>query len=217
MGARPRGLGGGRASAEIVKALLDERLSSEIAVELRRRKLDVEAVAERPELVGSSDQAVMDAAAAEGRAVVTNNITDFRPIAARRIASGQGHCGLILLPAKRSRTRAAAGLLADAIESVMRASPPGIPDTERWAPPFRPPKTHGPALGPLPRGDCLRAPRGSTPQGADRKRQHPVSQAERSWPGMKHGAREEPLAGASRREACGPRRRPIRGPGCGGY
>ncbi len=119
-----------------MKALLDEQLSSEIAVELRRRKLNVEAVAERPELAGSSDQTVMDAATAEGRAVVTNNIKDFRPIAARRIASGQGHCGLILLPAKRSRTRAAAGPLADGIESVMRASPPGIPDTERWVSPI---------------------------------------------------------------------------------
>lgn len=78
----------------------------------------------------------MDGAAAEGRAVVTNNIKDFRPIAARRIADGRGHPGLILVAARRSRSQAATGVLADAIEAIMRSYPDGVADSEHWIPPL---------------------------------------------------------------------------------
>jgi hypothetical protein len=117
-----------------VKALLDEQLSSRLALELRRRGLDVEAVAERVDLIGLADDRLMDVAAAEGRALVTNNIKDFRPIAARRLGDGHGHAGLILLPATRSRSRAAIGGLADDVEAIMRANPKGLADSERWLP-----------------------------------------------------------------------------------
>jgi hypothetical protein len=119
-----------------VKALLDEQLSPRIARALRERGLDVEAVAERSDLPQASDREVIDVAAREQRTVVTNNIKDFRPIAAERLADGRGHAGLILLPASRSRSRDATGTLADAIESVMRARPNGISDAEHWIPPF---------------------------------------------------------------------------------
>jgi hypothetical protein len=119
-----------------VRALLDEQLSSQIAVELRSRGLDVVAVTERADLVHISDEHVLAAATAEGRAVVTNNLKDFRPLAAARLAAGRGHGGLILLPAKRTRTRAAAGPLASGIEAVMRANPDGIADSERWLAPI---------------------------------------------------------------------------------
>lgn len=118
-----------------MKALLDEQLSSEIAAALRGRGLDVEAVTERPELVRKSDNEIAEVAALEGRAVVTNNVKDFRPIAAQQLVDGRGHGGLILLPAKRSRTRAAAAMLADGIEAIMRANPGGIADSEHWMPP----------------------------------------------------------------------------------
>ena len=74
----------------------------------------------------------MEAARREERAVVTNNIKDFRPIAAERLTDGRGHAGLILLPTNRSRRRNATGALADAIEAVMRAHPKGIPGAEHW-------------------------------------------------------------------------------------
>lgn len=136
MGARVRELGGRTARARLVKALLDEQLSGEIARLLCARGLDVHAVVERPDLARASDEQVMDGAAAEGRAVVTNNIKDFRPIAARRIADGRGHQGLILLPARRSRSQAATGVLADAIEAIMRSNPKGIADSEHWISPL---------------------------------------------------------------------------------
>ena len=119
-----------------MKSLLDEQLSKDIARELRSRGLDVETVSERPGLAGRSDEEVMEAAAAEARAVITNNIKDYRPIAARRLAEGRRHGGLILVPATRSRSRAAIGPLAEAIEAIMLAHPTGIEDSEHWIAPF---------------------------------------------------------------------------------
>jgi len=63
---------------------------------------------------------------------VTNNVKDFRPLAAERITNGRGHAGLILHPAARGRSRDDTGMLADAVEAVMRANPAGIPDAEHW-------------------------------------------------------------------------------------
>ncbi len=118
-----------------MRVLLDERFSFQIALLLRDRSLDVEAIAERDDLPEAPDSEVMEVAAREQRAVVTNNIKDFRPLAAERLASGQGHAGLILLPANRSRKRAATGALADAIEALMRLHPNGIADSEDWIAP----------------------------------------------------------------------------------
>ena len=118
--------------------LLDEQLSCDIAEELRRRALDVHAInVERPDLEGTSDEGIMEAAHAEQRAVVTNNIKDHRPIAASRHAADKGHSGLILLPASRSRTKAATQQIADGVEQIMRANPSGLSGTERWVVPFR--------------------------------------------------------------------------------
>jgi hypothetical protein len=119
-----------------VKALLDEQLSPQIAALLRQVGYDVVAVAERHDLVGSSDRTLLDIASSEGRAVITNNVKDFRPLAAERLAQGRNHAGLILLPATRSRTRAAAAPLATAIAQVLCDHPEGLTDSERWIDPF---------------------------------------------------------------------------------
>ncbi|HEY7961513.1 MAG TPA: DUF5615 family PIN-like protein [Solirubrobacteraceae bacterium] len=116
-----------------MKALLDEQLSGQIARLLRERGLDTQAVVERPDLVQAPDSQIMDVALREQRAVVTNNIRDFRPLAAERLADGRGHAGLILLPSRRSRSRDATGALADAIEAVMRAHPDGLAGAEWWS------------------------------------------------------------------------------------
>jgi predicted nuclease of predicted toxin-antitoxin system len=119
-----------------VRALLDEHLSPHIAELLRQAGHDVIAVSEREELVGRSDRAIFEFAAAEGRAVITNNIKDFRPLAAEWLAAGRSHPGLILLPSARTRTRAAAPLLADSIADVLRAHPQGVAGSERWIGPL---------------------------------------------------------------------------------
>jgi hypothetical protein len=119
-----------------VRALLDEQLSLEIAVELRARGHDVEAVGERPDLVGGQDRDIIAVAYSEGRAVITNNLKDFRPLAAARSAQGEQHGGLILLPSTRARTRAQVLRLADAIATVLSANPDGLESSERWVGPL---------------------------------------------------------------------------------
>jgi hypothetical protein len=119
-----------------VKALLDEQLSPQIAVLLRKAGCDVLAVADRDDLIGLSDRIILEVATGEGRAVITNNIKDFRPLAAEWLAQGRTHGGLILLPSSRTHTRAAVAALADAIEAVLRAHPDGIAGSERWIGPL---------------------------------------------------------------------------------
>lgn len=78
----------------------------------------------------------MQAAGAEERAVITNNIKDFRPIAAARLTAGHGHAGLILVPSTRARSRAATRWLAEPIQAILDADPSGIPSSERWLAPL---------------------------------------------------------------------------------
>lgn len=122
-----------------MKALLNEQLSPRIAELLRDRGHDVLAVGERQDLAGRSDRVILEVAVGEERAVVTNNVKDFRPLAAERLARGESHAGLILLPSARTRTRGSIEMLANAIEQILREHPDGLPATERWIPPARSP------------------------------------------------------------------------------
>lgn len=115
-----------------MRALLDEQLSSRIAVLLRDAGHDVVAVVDRSDVIGQSDRVVFEVASSEGRAVITNNIKDFRPLAAEWWGSGRVHAGLVLLPSSRTRTRDAVGALAEAVGAVMAAHPEGIAGSERW-------------------------------------------------------------------------------------
>ena len=116
-----------------MKILVDAQLSHEIARLLVARGHDAVAVTSRVGLAANTpDEQLMDLAHAEGRVVVTNNVKDFRPIAAQRLASGQGHSGLILVAATTPRTKAATVPLADAIERLIGANPGGLSGSERW-------------------------------------------------------------------------------------
>ncbi|MGH3319570.1 MAG: DUF5615 family PIN-like protein [Streptosporangiaceae bacterium] len=119
-----------------MRTLLDEQLSPQIAVLSRQAGCDVVAVVERDDLLGRSDRVVLEVASSEGRAVVTNNIKDFRPLAAERLARGRTHGGLILLPSSRTRTRSAVPALASAIEKVLRDHPDGLSGSQRWIGPL---------------------------------------------------------------------------------
>lgn len=118
-----------------MRLLVDEQLSPAIAEELRTRGWDPQAIRnERPDLEGAPDDRVLDTAHAEGRIVVTNNIRDYRPLAADRLARGQGHSGLILVPATRPRTRAASHGIARDVDALLRTAEAGLRDSERWLP-----------------------------------------------------------------------------------
>ncbi len=119
-----------------MRAILDEQLSPQIAALLRKAGYDVDAVADRADLVGRSDRFIHEVACGEGRAVVTNNIKDFRPLAAEWLAQGGVHAGLILLPSTRTRSRHAIAAVAAAIENLLRDNPDGLSGSERWIAPL---------------------------------------------------------------------------------
>jgi uncharacterized protein DUF5615 len=119
-----------------VRAILDEQLSPQIAALLRKAGYDVDAVADREDLARRSDRIIFEVAGSEGRAVITNNIKDFRPLAAEWLAQGRVHAGLILLPSTRTRTRGSIAGIADAIENILRDHPDGLNASERWIGPL---------------------------------------------------------------------------------
>jgi hypothetical protein len=79
-----------------VRLLLDEHYSPEIARRLRARQHDVAAAAERADLVGLTDEELFRRMALEERAIMTNNVKDFIPLASRAVLDGEGHFGLLL-------------------------------------------------------------------------------------------------------------------------
>ena len=84
-----------------MKLLLDEMHAPAVAVELRRLGHDVVAVKERPELVGLADADLLGAAAADQRAIVTENVKDFAVLHQTSTAAGQSHWGLLFTHARR--------------------------------------------------------------------------------------------------------------------
>ncbi|TAK33447.1 MAG: hypothetical protein EPO21_12780 [Chloroflexota bacterium] len=84
-----------------MRLLLDEMWPPEIAVQLRQRGHDVIAVAERPDLRGQPDTVVFAAAQAELRPIVTENVIDYRPLAAHELRRGNCHAGLIFTTNRR--------------------------------------------------------------------------------------------------------------------
>jgi len=117
-----------------VKLLLDEMLSPDIAQQLRERGHDVKAIAvsEHAEL---DDSEVLDIARSQQRAVVTNNVRDFRPLHIDAVqAGGPGHYGMVFMSGSFRRTRADIGRIVVALEAKLAAYP-GLEDlanAEEW-------------------------------------------------------------------------------------
>lgn len=100
-------------------------ISWRVAAELRARGYDVVAVKrDRPELEQRLDQTVLEASAAEQRAVVTNTIRDYRAAHERTLARGERHYGVVYtyddtLP----RTKTAIPLWVSALAQFLEAHP----------------------------------------------------------------------------------------------
>jgi hypothetical protein len=118
-----------------VKLLLDEMLSPVIARDLRKRGHDVESVAGNPGREAMSDPEVLALARAEHRAIVTNNLRDYRPLHNEAIVpGGNGHFGMIFIPGSYRRTRADTGRIIAALDTIL-AKHPGETDLingETW-------------------------------------------------------------------------------------
>ncbi len=107
-----------------MRLLLDEMLTPAIARELRARGHDIEAVAGHPDREALSDPEVMAVARAEHRAVVTNNLRDYRPLHHEAIMpGGSGHFGMIFMPGGYRRTRADTGRIVAALAAKLTLYP----------------------------------------------------------------------------------------------
>lgn len=107
-----------------MRLLLDVHFSPAIAEQLRSRGHDAIAAAQDRELRQLPDQMLLERAAANGRALLTNNVKDFVPIAADWARSGREHPGL-LLTSDRSmpRTRHGIGQLVTVLDDLMTHHP----------------------------------------------------------------------------------------------
>ena len=107
-----------------MKLLLDEMLSPVIARELRHRGHDVESVAGNPGREAMPDPEVLVLARAEHRAIVTNNLRDYRPLHHEAIVpGGSGHFGMIFIPGSYRRTGDDTGRIITALEAILAKHP----------------------------------------------------------------------------------------------
>ena len=116
-----------------MKLLLDEMWSPEIARQMRLRGHDVTAVAEQAALAGHTDAVVFDAAQAEGRALVTENVADFRALGADTLRRGGSHAGLVFTTDRRfpRHDHRTAGRLVTALDRLLSEAP-DLTNQEYW-------------------------------------------------------------------------------------
>lgn len=112
----------------IARLLLDEMYPPTLADALRDKGHDVIAVAASAELVGSADVTVLNAATADGRCLVTENVRDFTVLVRHT-----SHAGVLFAHARRwPRTRAGLHALATGLhDTIAGRRVPGRDDV-RW-------------------------------------------------------------------------------------
>ena len=115
-----------------MKLLLDEMWPPAIAEALRDRGHEVVAVAERRDLRGLPDAAIVEAAQAEGWVIVTENVVDYRPLAAAAMRSGRTSPAIIYTSnrAYPRANRRTAGRLVAALDALF-ATRDAI-ESEHW-------------------------------------------------------------------------------------
>lgn len=99
-------------------------LSPVIAEQLRVHGHDVEAIKGDPLREGLADREVMDLARSDHRAVVTNNVVDFRPLHHEAVVpGGLGHFGVVFMPGSYRRTKADIGPIVTALRARLDQYP----------------------------------------------------------------------------------------------
>ena len=104
-----------------MRLFLNEQISPVVSSRLREQGLDVVSPSD-VRTRGASDAAQFEWAAINGRAVVTYNIPDFRPLADQYLARGRDHWGLIFV-SERTIPQPDIGALIRALEAALRAYP----------------------------------------------------------------------------------------------
>jgi hypothetical protein len=106
-----------------------------VAEQLRLRGHDVVAVVERRDLVRQPDYLLFRVAQSEERAILTENIDDFRGLAATHLRTGRTHCGVIFTTDRnlhRGSPRSI-GRLVTALDTIL-SSGADLRDAELWLP-----------------------------------------------------------------------------------
>lgn len=106
-----------------VRLLLDEHFSPEIARQLRTHGHDVIAVKEHPELIGRADRVHFASMPEQRRAIVTQDLGDFRPLFGEAMRAGRKTYGLVCVPARVPLSRNAIGHLVGSIERLLHQHP----------------------------------------------------------------------------------------------
>src|SRR5690348_4259815 len=101
-----------------------------IAAELRARGHDAVSVHDSPGS-GASDDDVLAYAIAAGRAVLTENVRDYRPLAAALLTAGESHTGLVFTTSRRW-PRSDPGQLITALVALLKSTPDQPADVELW-------------------------------------------------------------------------------------
>lgn len=110
-------------------------LSPVIARELTARGHDVQSVAGHPDWEALSDPEVLALARAERRAIVTNNVRDFRPLHVEAVMpGGVGHYGMIFMSGNHRRTKDDIGRIVAALETKIDQYPAddALANAEDW-------------------------------------------------------------------------------------
>jgi hypothetical protein len=102
-----------------VRLLLDEMYSPVVAERLRARGHDVVSVHDPDyrRLEGAPDEEIFAAALGESRALVTENVPDFRRLEASALARGEAHAALIFT-SNRQFPRGAPGTTGHPVEAL---------------------------------------------------------------------------------------------------
>lgn len=79
-----------------MKLLVDQMWPAILAEQLRHRGHDVVAVLERDDLTHAADDVVFDAASRQERAVFTENVVDYAPLANAHLSRSEDFFGLVL-------------------------------------------------------------------------------------------------------------------------
>ena len=105
-----------------MKLALDHHYSTQIAIQLRRRRCDVIAILERG-WEQEDDDTLLALCADEQRALVTNNVSSFAVIARRWALEGRHHAGLIFTSDTRlPRAKNTIGVYVTELQSLIRAN-----------------------------------------------------------------------------------------------
>ena len=108
-----------------MKLLLDEMISAVVAEQLRGRNRDVEAISERRELRGLTDQDLFEYVQTAERTAVTYNRDDFLELDRRYRGENRPHGGIVILNPKRfPQGPASIGLLVASLDKLVAAGPP---------------------------------------------------------------------------------------------